>query len=155
MSEAFKGARVVFCGVRALLSPAYHGFNGGFVVHRRPKTWNSHCTSNSGTKDQRLPSLPFDVTQHRCNQSNQQKALAVCVCYKVTASLVSHSSAHFTSTSTPPSNASNMANSILLHEERFPSKTDRSVNAFHEEIHTGHLVGSEARLLVSFRARFH
>jgi hypothetical protein len=44
-----------------------------------------------------------------------------------------------------------MANSILLHEERFPSKPDRKVNAFGEPIHTSHLLhfGNEARL-VSF-----
>jgi hypothetical protein len=44
-----------------------------------------------------------------------------------------------------------MANSILLHEERFPSKTDPEVNAFGEPIRTGHLLnlGNESRL-VSF-----
>ena len=49
------------------------------------------------------------------------------------------------------SNAYTMANSILLHEERFPSKTDGKVNAFGEPIHTGHLLnlGNEGRL-VSF-----
>lgn len=44
-----------------------------------------------------------------------------------------------------------MANSILLHEERFPSQTNRNVNAYGETIHTGHLLnfGDEPRL-VSF-----
>ena len=76
VSEALGGAGGFLGGL--LLSTACHGFNAGFVVHRRPKTSNSH-SNKTQAQDQRPPSLPFDVTQHRRNQSNQQKALAACV----------------------------------------------------------------------------
>ena len=81
--------------------------------------------------------------RHRRNQS-KQCSLGVVIQRSSHPLFCTHL---LTSTSLHASNASNMANSILLHEERFPSKTNRSVNAFDEEIHTGHLIGGEARLV--------
>jgi hypothetical protein len=136
VSEAFKGAGGFLR--RMLLSTVCHGCNARIVVNRKPRIFNSHPKLLAQVIS------AFCLTQRRRHQS---KSRALASCYKVkyplfyTCTLQPHSTA---------SNASNMANSILLHEERFPSKTNWRVNAFNEEIHTGHLVGNEARLLVSF-----